>query len=616
MGASQMGEFVTRRTLSACAALAASLIFGLTPASATQKDPDLAGDPGAAIAIVTQLLAPDPTLGSSDATATGVGVDSVGIGNALTNPPAETDPSPGNTLYVDQESDADGDCPATAFTSIQAAVDASGPNDTIKVCPDTYAEQVQITGHNHDGLKLVSVQPLGAVIQWPAVDTPLTDHQLVDVKNADRVSIRGFTITGPFNSLGCSTDRHEGVLFENAFDGRLAYNHVTLIWDSNPALFGCQQGDAVAVGRRLSNAPPFGVSASARVENNWIDQYQKNGVQVWSPGTFASVENNTITGSTDATLRASIISNGVVVFGQAAAVVDHNEISRNHWTPAPESLGIILDLAPPGSSRADHNRIFDNDLGIETDSVNNIEISHNDILNNLSDAIWLCGLCGPTTGIVVRANEVHGNGGSGVLLEGAKANLVKSNEIESNGPAPPGIDTTDGIRVDSTSTGNQIRSNQLRGNVTHDCHDDSTGTASAGTANTWNENQGQTENRPGLCEPPPCQEADGAGHFQGQQQADFSADNDGCKDGDADSVQSGNRGDGKSFQSTRIDSVKYDAVANTFTVSGAGLVSGVPMTFVFVELESGPTTPGWVSFTFSDGYSNAGNLLDGSISLH
>ena len=110
--------------------------------------------------------------------------------------------------------------------------------------------------------------------------------------------------------------------------------------------------------------------------------------------------------------------------------------------------------------------------------------------------------------------------------------------------------------------------------------------------------------------------AAGNGDFQGQQQGNFQSDNDGCMDGDQDSVQSTNRGDGKDLQSTRIDSAKFDSVAHTITVSGAGLSGGLPVSFVFVAVETGLTTPGWVSFTFSDGYSNAGTLLNGSVLLH
>jgi hypothetical protein len=97
----------------------------------------------------------------------------------------------------------------------------------------------------------------------------------------------------------------------------------------------------------------------------------------------------------------------------------------------------------------------------------------------------------------VDGNDVGGNAGSGILLLGASSNLVGWNEVEKNGTAGP--DTTDGIRVNSSSSNNQIRSNFMDDNVTHDCHDASAGGGTAATANTWVDNRGETQNRPGLC---------------------------------------------------------------------------------------------------------------------
>jgi hypothetical protein len=150
------------------------------------------------------------------------------------------------------------------------AINVSGPNDTVKVCPGVYLERLQIMTHMHDGLRLESLTPLAAVIQWPSDVS--TNHQLVDVNGADGVIIRGFIIRGPFVSGGCSADRHEAVLFEDAFNGRVDHNYITMIHDSIPALRGCQQGEAVAIGKRLPDSPPFGVPGSATVDHNVIDR--------------------------------------------------------------------------------------------------------------------------------------------------------------------------------------------------------------------------------------------------------------------------------------------------------------------------------------------------------
>lgn len=117
--------------------------------------------------------------------------------------------------------------------------------------------------------------------------------------------------------------------------------------------------------------------------------------------------------------------------------------------------------------------------------------------------------------------------------------------------------------------------------------------------------------------PPPCHEGDGNGHFRGDHgDGNFEGDSDGCRDGDEDHVDSNNRGDGKDFHSTSIDSVSLNSLGDTLTIVGSGTSAGIPVTFVLVEVESTLLTPGSVSLSFSDGFTNAGDLLDGSILLH
>jgi hypothetical protein len=121
---------------------------------------------------------------------------------------------------------------------------------------------------------------------------------------------------------------------------------------------------------------------------------------------------------------------------------------------------------------------------------------------------------------------------------------------------------------------------------------------------------------PALASQFPCHEADGNGDFQGQQRGNFQFDEDGCIDGDSDHVDSSDRGDGKDFHSTQIQSAQIDSIAHTITITGLGLAGGLPVSFVLVGVETGPTTPGWISLTSSDGYAVSGTLLSGSILLH
>ena len=57
----------------------------------------------------------------------------------------------------------------------------------------------------------------------------------------------------------------------------------------------------------------------------------------------------------------------------------------------------------------------------------------------------------------------------------------------------------DGIYANADSSGNRIEYNPMERNVEHDCHDDSVGAGTAGTANFWIKDHGLTESRPGLC---------------------------------------------------------------------------------------------------------------------
>jgi parallel beta-helix repeat protein len=478
-------------------ALVAVLVIGGQPAAAgLHKDPDMTVDSATLQSVVASLVAPDPTIGATDTTPVGIGSDTAGINDSMTSPPADpADDSPGATFFVDNNPSA-GDCPVTTYTTIQAAVNASGPGDTVKVCPGTYTEQVRINGHNHDGLKLESVEPLQAIIKWPAIESsPLA---LVDLNTANHVTLRGFTISGPFTFPACSPDRHEGVLVENGFNERIHHNHITMIQNSLASLYGCQEGDAISVGRRTGGTQ----AGSAEVDHNQIDEYQKNGVQAVNSGTSVHVDHNVVTGSSNPAIRAIIASNGIVVFMGAAAQIDHNVVTQNQFAPGHFSSGIILDQAPSGSSEIDHNRVSNNDFGIEVDSESKLQVEHNDVFQNTNDAITVCGDitfgCGPASAIVVRSNDVQNNGGSGIVLFSANNNLVKSNDVSGNGSASFG--SMDGIHVDVNSSGNEIINNEATGNQPFDCADDSHGTGTAGTADTWSHDEGGTSSPPGLCE--------------------------------------------------------------------------------------------------------------------
>jgi hypothetical protein len=116
-----------------------------------------------------------------------------------------------------------------------------------------------------------------------------------------------------------------------------------------------------------------------------------------------------------------------------------------------------------------------------------------------------------------------------------------------------------------------------------------------------------------------CHEADGDGHIQGAQSGEtrfhFDADAHCDGEGDTEGVDASDPGSKMDFHSTQFLSVAFDDVARTITIVGTGLNNGVPVTFTAVGVDNGQASLDTFSLTLSDGYANAGKLLDGIVKL-
>jgi pectin methylesterase-like acyl-CoA thioesterase len=111
------------------------------------------------------------------------------------------------TLTVD---DDHVQCPAAAFTSIQAAVNAANPNDKINVCPGTYNEQVSINkslsiqGIDVGGQNLAVIMPTGVVANSFSLASGNPIAAIVLIDGANKVDLTNLTIDGANNAIaGC-----------------------------------------------------------------------------------------------------------------------------------------------------------------------------------------------------------------------------------------------------------------------------------------------------------------------------------------------------------------------------------------------------------------------------
>src|SRR6266571_3678569 len=209
---------------------------------------------------------------------------------------------------------------------------------------------------------LFSQVPLQAIIKAPLLMTRPNSIVLVD--GAADVTIRQFTISGPYTfgtpgACAGAVDRHTGVRIFNG-SATLYGNHITQIRDVNPALFGCQDGIGVLVGRQFEAQV-----GTATIRNNLIDLYQKGGVVVDNADSYALVTQNDISGEG---LSNIIAQNGVQIGRGASADVQLFETSAH--------------------VSADHNDVFQNGVGIDIDeSAVALVIAHNSVHENFDNGV-------------------------------------------------------------------------------------------------------------------------------------------------------------------------------------------------------------------------------------
>src|SRR5215210_2212718 len=352
-------------------------------------------------------------------------------------------------LVVDKDK---AECRNAKYTSIQAAVTAAGAGDRIVVCPDTYIEHVTIATPAKNGVTLTAKGPLGSVVVDGA-NTLMHGFELTDVTG---VVITGFLVKR----------YHDDIWLNPTADGNTIRHNVT---------------------------------TEARDHDGIVVQGDRN-----------LIEHNLSFGNTKA------ISCGISVgTGGSNNIIRHNEVHHNPNT------GILLGgglLGPAGpGNRIVHNRSHDNGkpfpgAAAGTGILNAISpgslIAHNDVHDNNGNGIAIAGAT--STGVVVEHNRILGNGRSGIeVVAGASRNTLRHNDLRLNrndgislvngdnntiGRNHARANGRDGIRADSASAGNVISRNHMRRNGEHDCHDDSVGAGTSGTANSWNQNKGNTEN--------------------------------------------------------------------------------------------------------------------------
>lgn len=317
---------------------------------------------------------------------------------ALTATPTGSDG--GETLVVDDDYDATDDLPLTngtackgaSFGTIQDAVDAASPDDTVRVCAGTYNESVTVDTAD------LTVRAAGqARIQFTGWVVRI---------NASGVTVTGFDLYA--DSIG-------GGVIVHANDTLVQNNSIHAATVSGVYVPGPSTEDVLVRNNMIDNAPteeypPDGITinGTATVRGNTV-VHANEGIDVL--GT-ALVVNNTVSRSENGIDishgHARIINNTARNNYNAGVLFSHSFVGKN---PYPNASGVVVGnrlvnnrdgvivatyKTDPSNYAVHRNVIMNNaNFGIE---VGNYNVLDNDTrILNATNNYWGCG--GPSGGL-------------------------------------------------------------------------------------------------------------------------------------------------------------------------------------------------------------------------
>lgn len=399
------------------------------------------------------------------------------------------------TIYVDddlvQKPNAD-------FTSIQAAVDAANPGDTIKVSAGFYEESVVVDKE----LRILGAQdrkdprPKQAslskqsIVEAPAgalnvfllqADTELSGFTIQDANDdGDPLGVVGVNMDGNTSGHFVAYNIIQSVTFGiylNTDGVERTVVQRNLIRHNNQA--GAAAGNGIYGDQ--------GASDVMIVENRFTNQGNSGIILI---PTFDS-ETETLIGTyTNIAITGNLMENGgnagVILANFSDSIVNFNMV-KNHGGSAIYFGGgstnvSVLNNTIKNVAFSGINLTFDY-TGVGN---TNFTIASN-VITNAGDAGIQ--LRGESEFITVRKNRIE-KCGIGIWMRDVDNSSVIDNRLEKG--------LGDGILNEIVSTGNFFHKNFAKNNAGFDYHDLSVGAGTAGTANTWTKNKGQDASPPGL----------------------------------------------------------------------------------------------------------------------
>ena len=402
-----------------------------------------------------------------------------------------------NTLVVGNDPTT---CKDAQYTSINAAIVAAQPGDTIRVCAGTYPEYVVV----NKSLELVGARKGNAAAKGRQQGT---DKESIVVNGgqggfdviANDVRIVGFTVQGnpasasyPNPGINVRTGSNR-IIDSNVLRG----NGIGIYVET-----GLQQGLDVERNAFLDNKrvpstgqPSGGLFAVGTQTNN--SEISSNFFSGGDPDEFClnidGSDGGLVISHNDAVDDGAFL----VIGSTTGTKVEHNTAVRPGGSGVfafgnTNGLLIAHNSFEQGAGNGMH--FLTNLFGPTAPNTNSI-ISDNRVTGCAARGIYL----EATTGATVENNQLDNNKDSGIQLAGGIFGPAVANHIVNNRTRANGVN---GIHAGSQSMNNTIEKNEMRDNVSFDAKDDTVGTGTAGTANFWIKDNCGTSSPSGLCQQP------------------------------------------------------------------------------------------------------------------
>ena len=344
----------------------------------------------------------------------------------------------------------------TEYPTIQAAIDAADPGDTVRIRAGTYTEQVEVT----KDLKIQGAGMDATVIRAPAALVPgqLGFPTIVEIYDGAAVSMSRLTVAGPGAVCGAVDENGDPVPLLRAgvqvhSEAHLDFGHAAVRDIHNTPMAQCRNtGAGIAVLDLAPGAP----TASANIHHAEVTDYGAVGVIARGAGSSANVTHSLVAGPGH---EGGVPTTGINLFGGAVGSIAHNTVSGNicpdgmpedcgpDFFSQTQHAGIVAGGAGPGTV-VTHNRVIGNQVGLlllESD-----EISHNVAIDNDFFGIVLAGV---DTGQFTLEHERIQGGGGGISVVPFVDMTVNLEQLKFSGLSGPAVEVLECVGATATVIG-------------------------------------------------------------------------------------------------------------------------------------------------------------------